>query len=70
MADFDFPDDLIALERSAWTQIQAGTLTVETALAVQERITAFAAEAELPRLDVETKLKRLVRHPKPEADAA
>ena len=65
MADIDFPDDLIELERSAWTAIQAGTLTVETAQAVQERITSFAAEAELQRLDVETKLKRLVRHAEP-----
>ena len=63
MSDIDFPDDLIELERSAWAQIQEGTLTVETAQAVQERITEFAAEAELSRLDVETKLKRLVRHP-------
>ncbi|WP_328631948.1 hypothetical protein [Streptomyces sp. NBC_00356] len=43
---------------------------METALAVQERIAAFAAEAELPRLQVEMNLKRLVRHPEPEADAA
>lgn len=70
MSDIDFPSDLVELERSAWTQIQEGTLTVETALAVQERIGAFAAEAELPRLQVEMKLKRLVRHPEPEADAA
>ncbi|MFJ8929198.1 hypothetical protein ACIRLA_21735 [Streptomyces sp. NPDC102364] len=70
MSDIDFPSDLVELERSAWTQIQEGTLTVETALAVQERIAAFAAEAELPRLQVEMKLKRLVRHPEPEADAA
>lgn len=67
MADIDFPADLIEAERSAWTAIQDGTLTVEAALAVQERIAEFAAEAELPRLDVETKLKRLVRHPEPEA---
>lgn len=70
MATINFPDDLIELERTAWTQIQAGTLTVETALAVQERITAFAAEAGLRRLDVETGLKRVVRHAAAESDAA
>lgn len=70
MATIDFPDDLIELERTAWTQIQAGTLTVETALAVQERIAAFAAEAGLRRLDVEMGLKRVVRHAAAESDAA
>ncbi|WP_165914437.1 hypothetical protein [Streptomyces sp. AcE210] len=55
------------MERSAWEQIQAGTLTVETALAVQRAVTAFAAESGQPRFDVEMALKRLVRHPEPEA---
>lgn len=63
MPTIDFPDDLIALERAAWEQIQAGGLTVETARAVQERISVFAAEAGLERLAVETELKRVVRHP-------
>lgn len=67
MADIDFPDDLIALERSAWTQIQAGTLTVDTAFAVQQPVTAFAAEVGEPRIDVEMALKRIVRHAEPEA---
>ncbi|MFJ9038031.1 hypothetical protein ACIRF8_15730 [Streptomyces sp. NPDC102406] len=62
MATIDFPDNLIELERTAWTQIQAGALTVETAQAVQERITAFAAEAGMERLTVEMGLKRVVRH--------
>jgi hypothetical protein len=63
VATIDFPDDLIALERAAWEQIQAGGLTVEAARAVQERITEFAAEAGLERIDVEMGLKRAVRHP-------
>ncbi|ARX81493.1 hypothetical protein SMD44_00891 [Streptomyces alboflavus] len=58
----NFPDDLIELERSAWAAIQAGTLTVDTALAVQQRITAFAAETGQARIDVEMALKRAVRH--------
>ncbi|QES31269.1 hypothetical protein DEJ47_04355 [Streptomyces venezuelae] len=60
----------MALERSAWEEIQAGALTVDTALAVQERITAFAAESGESRLAVETELKKLVRHPEPDGDAA
>jgi hypothetical protein len=66
----ELPDDLIALERSAWEEIQAGTLTVDTALAVQERIVTFAAESGESRLAVETELKKRVRHPEPESDAA
>ncbi|MFE2486095.1 hypothetical protein ACFXGR_22895 [Streptomyces mirabilis] len=58
----DFPDDLIALERSAWTEIQAGRLTVDTARAVHEGVAAFAAEAGIGRYDVEMGLKRVVRH--------
>ncbi|MER5875412.1 hypothetical protein ABT119_05725 [Streptomyces sp. NPDC001910] len=67
MADIDFPDDLIALERSAWEEILAGRLTVETARAVQDGIAAFAEQAGLPRYDVEMGLKRAVRHPAAEA---
>jgi hypothetical protein len=67
VADIDFPDDLIELERSAWEQIQAGALTVDTARAVQDSINAFAKQAKLPRLDVEMGLKKIVRHPAAEA---
>lgn len=69
MASIEFPDHLIALERSAWAQIQRGELTVETARAVHEGIAKFAAEAGLARLDVEMGLKRAVRHPEPELAA-
>ncbi|MEU1497226.1 hypothetical protein [Streptomyces sp. NPDC005732] len=67
MASIDFPDDLIALARTSWAEIQAGTLTVATAQAVHEGVAAFAAEAGHPRLDVEMGLKRAVRHPVAEA---
>ncbi|WP_107409892.1 hypothetical protein [Streptomyces luteocolor] len=66
----ELPDDLIALERSAWEEIQAGTLTVDTAAKVQAAIAAFAAESGESRLAVETELKKLVRHPEPESDGA
>ncbi|MFF4536519.1 hypothetical protein [Streptomyces aureus] len=67
MATIDFPPDLIALERSAWEEIQAGRLTVKTARAVQDGIAAFAEQAKLPRYDVEMGLKAAVRHPAAEA---
>jgi hypothetical protein len=67
VAEIDFPDDLIELECSAWEQIQAGTLTVATAFAVQQAVTTFAAETKQSRIDVEMALKRKVRHPEPEA---
>jgi hypothetical protein len=67
VADIEFPDDLIALERSAWAAIQAGTLTVETARAVQEAVVAFAEQAGVGRYDVEMGLKRIVRHPEVQA---
>ncbi|OQQ12937.1 hypothetical protein B0675_36450 [Streptomyces sp. M41(2017)] len=63
----ELPPDLIALERSAWTEIQAGALTVDTARAVHEGIAAFAAEAGHARYAVEMGLKQTVRHPEPEA---
>lgn len=63
----DFPPDLIALERSAWQETQAGTLTVDTARAVQDAVTAYATEAGLGRLDVEMELKKAVRHAAVEA---
>jgi hypothetical protein len=59
----DFPDNLLALETTAWEEIQAGRLTVDTAHAVREAVGAFAAEAKLERHDVEMGLKRAVRHP-------
>ncbi|UOB09054.1 hypothetical protein MQE23_08315 [Streptomyces sp. HP-A2021] len=66
MADFDFPDDLIELERSAWEAIQAGNLTVEQATAVQAGVTAFAAAAGVSRYTAEMALKKAVRHAEPE----
>ncbi|WP_406102518.1 hypothetical protein OG698_09060 [Streptomyces sp. NBC_01003] len=68
----ELPDDLIARERTAWTEIQEGRLTVAAALAVHEATPAFAAreDVEATRLAIEERLKRLVRHPEPEAAAA
>ncbi len=62
MATIEFPDDLIALERSAWTEIQAGALTVDTAHAVHTAVGQFAKDAGLSRHDVEMGLKKAVRH--------
>lgn len=67
MADIDFPDNLIQLERSAWEEQQRGALTVDTAHAVHEAVAAFAEEAGLPRIDVEFGLKQAVRHTEPDA---
>ncbi|QIJ61388.1 hypothetical protein [Streptomyces sp. JB150] len=58
----ELPDDLIALETRAWAEIQAGQLTVDTAAAVHEAVTALAGETGLSRYDVEMELKRAVRH--------
>ncbi|MDX3549531.1 hypothetical protein PV724_44460 [Streptomyces europaeiscabiei] len=58
----EYPSDLIELETAAWTEIQAGRLTVATAGAVQHAITAFATEAGLDRHTVEMGLKKTVRH--------
>jgi hypothetical protein len=68
----DLPPNLIALERSAWAEIQAGTLTVATAWAVHEGVAAFVQQAKeagnpVGRLDVEMGLKKAVRHPAAEA---
>jgi hypothetical protein len=60
---FDFPADLIALERAAWSAAQEGTLTADQAAAVHAGVVAFAEEAGLERLDVEMGLKKTVRHP-------
>lgn len=67
MTDFDFPPDLIELERTAWKALQAGRLTVDQAVAVQDGITAYAEEAGLPRIEVEMALKKTVRHTEAEA---
>ncbi|MFF8100215.1 hypothetical protein ACF07S_10625 [Streptomyces sp. NPDC016640] len=64
MADYDFPDDLLELERSAWAAIQAGALTVDQAQAVQDGITAYSKAAGLDRYTVEMALKQTVRHAK------
>jgi predicted anti-sigma-YlaC factor YlaD len=68
----ELPDDLIALERSAWAEIQAGALTVETALAVHDGIAGFVKQANeaggtVTRLEVEMELKKIVRHPELQA---
>ncbi|MGQ4343630.1 hypothetical protein [Streptomyces sp. SAS_275] len=64
----DLPPDLIALERSAWTEIQAGALTVDTARAVHQGIAAFVEQAAgVSRFDVEMGLKKAVRHAAAEA---
>ncbi|MFJ6143132.1 hypothetical protein ACIQH7_06005 [Streptomyces anulatus] len=52
MADIDIPEHLIALERTAWAEQQAGALTLEAAAAVQAAYRKHAAAT-----------KRLVRHP-------
>lgn len=57
----DFPDTLIALERAAWTELQAGQLTIPTATAVHAAVTEYAAEAGIDRYTVEMALKKAVR---------
>ncbi|MFI1890681.1 hypothetical protein [Streptomyces jumonjinensis] len=63
MADIELTDELISLERDAWAEIQRGELTVETAQAVQDAITAHAAATGQNRYDVEKTLKQAVRNP-------
>jgi len=65
VASIDFPDDLIALARTSWAQIQRGELTVDTARAVHEAVAAFAEETGIGRYEVEMGLKRAVRHAEP-----
>jgi hypothetical protein len=65
VATIELPEDLLALERSAWAEIQAGRLTVATAASVHQAVAAFAQQAGVPRLDVEEMVKRVVRHPEP-----
>lgn len=61
--DLELPAELIEKERTAWQAIRAGTLTVDDAWTVHQAVVAYAAEAEVSRLDVETALKKRVRHP-------
>ena len=63
----DFPEPLLDLERRAWEQIQAGTLTVPTAHAVHQAVGEYAEAAGIGRYEVEMGLKRIVRNPEPEA---
>ncbi|WP_236240016.1 hypothetical protein [Streptomyces sp. CC228A] len=65
----ELTDELIELERAAWAEQQAGALTVETAAKVQAAITAHAQATGQNRYDVETALKKAVRHPAPAPDA-
>jgi hypothetical protein len=58
----DLPADLLALEHAAWTEIQNGALTVDTAAAVQAAVTKFAADHGHQRYEVEMGLKKAVRH--------
>lgn len=62
----DLPDDLIALERAAWAEIQEHRLTVDTAAAVQGRIRELADGNPQRRLELEDAVKRFVRYPEPE----
>lgn len=55
--------ELVELERAAWQEIQAGTLTVDTAEAVHAAVVAHATATGHDRIAVETALKRAVRHP-------
>lgn len=58
----NLPADLLALEARAWTEIQAGRLTVDTAEAVHAAVGEYAEQAGKARLEVEEELKRVVRH--------
>lgn len=62
----ELPDELIQLEETAWAEIQAGALTVETAQAVQQGITDLAKATGEDRFKVEAALKKHVRHPEPD----
>lgn len=62
MASIEFPDDLIALARTSWTEIQRGELALDTARKVHEAVGAFAEQSGLRRMDVELGLKALVRY--------
>lgn len=58
----ELPDELIALETTAWEQIQAGTLDVPTAHAVHQAVGEYAEAAGIGRYEVEVGLKQIVRH--------
>ncbi|MGW5426905.1 hypothetical protein ACWET9_06710 [Streptomyces sp. NPDC004059] len=58
----ELPDDLLALERAAWQELQAGQLTPGTAAAVQAAVTVHAEQAGADRYEVEMALKKAVRH--------
>jgi hypothetical protein len=58
--------ELMQLEERAWAEQQAGALTVETALAVQQAVTAHAEATGENRYEVERELKKKVRHPEPD----
>lgn len=58
----ELSDDLLALERAAWTEQQAGALTVDTAARVQAAVTAHAEATGQNRYQVEMAVKRQVRH--------
>ncbi|MEV4783949.1 hypothetical protein AB0K53_00595 [Streptomyces tuirus] len=62
MSDIEFPDSLLDLERAAWEELQAGRLSVATATAVQDAITAHAEATGVSRCTVEMALKKAVRH--------
>ncbi|MEV7140781.1 hypothetical protein [Streptomyces tauricus] len=61
----ELPDELLDLERAAWTENQAGALTVDTAHTVHQAIAAHAEATGESRLAIEEALKRAVRHPEP-----
>ncbi|MFD9721086.1 hypothetical protein [Streptomyces sp. NPDC059076] len=58
----ELTDELIALEKTAWEQIQAGEQTVDAAWAVQSAITAHAKATGKSRYEIEKALKQRVRH--------
>ncbi|MFJ3597887.1 hypothetical protein ACIPRU_15390 [Streptomyces sp. NPDC090126] len=64
MADIDIPEHLIALERAAWAEQQAGALTIATADAVQAAYREHAAATDgVSRLELEMAVKAAVRQP-------
>lgn len=63
MADIDIPEHILALERTAWAEQQAGALTYATADAVQAAYRKHAEAAGVSRLELEMATKRAVRHP-------
>ncbi|MFE4647762.1 hypothetical protein [Streptomyces sp. NPDC056707] len=63
----ELSDELVELERAAWAEQQKNRLTAETAARVQAAITAHAKATNQGRYAVERELKRVVRHPEPDA---